>query len=199
MSFFIPPQSQPIVPGFFSQGNPATPAPRNVAAYQSQLDNLTGPTPMLDSVSPADAPWFRRDQEEYALDSVQEVSPLNSRFFSLNNINVIQGLLQKAVFAKSNFIIGRQSDTELLIVMRGLYLQYSRYNPNAIDQEVQRLNEMVVTYCTPRIISAALQYQGYIKDIGSPLQIMAHPVNTSVIGTKRLRPVTDVLVGDPFN
>lgn len=211
MSFYIPPTpaSIPIGPGYFSYGNPANPPPRSLRSLEDDRNNLAGPTSLNRTATntyqyPTSQPDITYDQADIAMDSIQEANPLSAAFFSRKNILGLQAQLQAGVYKESGsqYIIGRQSDTELLVIMRGLYLQFSRYNPTSqatIMAEVQRLNQLVVDFCVPKIISAILQHKAFIRDISTPLQFPAAPINASIKGTTLLRPVTDVLVGDPFN
>lgn len=201
MSFFIPPEQVPLVPGFFSQGNPAPPPPRTLNGLQHERNDLGGSSHFAMNESLTDAPVFTLDQESFALEGIQEASPMSRTFFSRRNMNAIQSALKNAVFAKGGYVIGPQSDTDLLIIMRGIYLQYARYqiDPQQAQAQIAKLNKIVVDHCTPKIISAILQYKGYMNDITKPRYIMPHPINANSAGEKTNRPVTDVLVGDPFN
>jgi len=213
MAFYIPPNTSnapPVGPGFFSFGNPANPPLRTMQSLVNDRNDLIGYIPNVNPTMvntyqyPTTAPRAEYNQADTAMDSIQEANPLSAAFFSLANMENIQQLLQKGVFSNSaaRYVIGRQSDTELLIIMRGLYLQFARYNPSSkqsIQDETQRLNQMVVDFCVPKIISSIMQYKDYLRDISTPLQFPPAPVNASIKGTTLLRPVTDVLVGDPFN
>ena len=69
-----------------------------------------------------------KNYKEEALRGIQTESTLSQVFFSKQNIDLIQNQIRYNVWIKSNkmHIIGRQSDTELEIVMRSIYLQYSK-------------------------------------------------------------------------
>ena len=53
---------------------------------------------------------------------------LNQLFFSKKNMDIIQNGLRYRVWEKSDkkFVIGRQSETELVIIMRAIFLQHSK-------------------------------------------------------------------------
>ncbi len=137
-------------------------------------------------------------------------TPLTFLFFSKQNVNNIQKLIRMLVHKFTNKIIDNQSNTELLIVMRSIFLSYSKH-PKLIDEsmnaqekqkllqlytkEVDRLNQLVLDACVPLIISQLQQYLNYLSDASTPLSIMDKPLSTSVKGTKTYRSQTQVLLG----
>lgn len=137
-------------------------------------------------------------------------TPLTFLFFSDKNIQNVQKLLRFVVHKEIGQSIDNQDTTELMIVMRSIFLEYSRH-PKLIDDtmsyqmknallkqytnEVDRLNQLVVNETVPRIISGLQQYLDYLKDASTqpiPLQL---PKSMSSAGTKTYRSVTSVLIG----
>jgi hypothetical protein len=196
------PKPTNITPGFFSQGNPIAPAARSLASLERDRNNLLGSTGFSDQHL-FTGEILKGNQDATVLEGLQEINGLNHVFFAESNANLIQDTIKREVYTRSNrkYIIDRQDDTELLVIMRGIYLDFARYNPASIDPERLRLNKIVVDYAVPRIISEIQQYKMYLRDASSNLDLMAHPVSTNKAGTKTLRPITDVLspFGDPFN
>lgn len=137
-------------------------------------------------------------------------TPLTFLFFSKQNVDNIQKLIRMLVNKHTGQIIDNQSNTELLIIMRSIFLEYSRH-PQLIDEsmsedvkkklltqytlEVDRLNKLVVDTTVPLIISQLQQYLIYLDDASSPLRVMDKPLSTSVKGTKSYRSSTQVLLG----
>jgi hypothetical protein len=131
-------------------------------------------------------------------------------FFSQENIDNIQKLLRMLVYKEMGKIIDNQSSTDLLIIMRSIFLSYSNH-PELIDEtmteekknillakyqsEVSRLNELVINYTVPQICSQLQQYLQYLEDASSPVKTMEKPVSTNVAGTKTYRSITSVLTG----
>jgi hypothetical protein len=70
--------------------------------------------------------------------------------------------------------------------MRATYLQESNNSVVDVVGQVKRLNELVLMYCVPRIMSEYQQHARYIKDISSLPVPMAYGEATSVAGTKSL-------------
>ena len=127
-----------------------------------------------------------------ALYGIQETSQLNQIFFSKKNMDIIQNMIRYTVYEKSNkkYMIDRQSDVELEIVMRSIYLQHSPNLPNKIKEQIDYLDRLVNDWCTDQILPEVQQYEGYIKEIEyMPLPIDL-PLNLSSKGSRSLRSVT---------
>lgn len=125
------------------------------------------------------------------LEGIVEKTPLSNAFFSSLNIARLQNLIRYRVFKESGLIIGKQSETDLVIIMRATYLQNGRNDPTmSIASQVATLNHIVGNYAVPNITSKAQQYLGYIQDIEQNPVPITHPVNVSNAGTRTLRSVT---------
>jgi hypothetical protein len=131
-------------------------------------------------------------------------------FFSKGNVDNIQKLIRMIVYKHTKESIDYQSNTELLVIMRSIFLEFSRH-PKLIDEsmsniekthllelytnEVDRLNQLVIDTCVPLIVSQLQQYLIYLYDASSPLRVIDKPLSTSVKGTKTYRSQTQVLLG----
>ena len=60
--------------------------------------------------------------------------------------------------------IGRQSDLELLSIMRSVYASEARHLPGDVSGQVARLNKSVLNYAIPQIISEARMHAYYMQD-----------------------------------
>lgn len=127
-----------------------------------------------------------------ALYGIQETSVLNQLFFSKKNMDNVQNMIRYNVYEKSNkkFIIDKQSDIELEIIMRSIYLQHSVNLPNKIKEQIMYLNDLVKNWCTEQIIPEVNQYIGYIKEIEYMPVPIDLPLNLSSKGSRSLRSVT---------
>jgi len=136
-----------------------------------------------------------------ALVGIQEISHFSYLFFSQENIQEIQKLLRYNVYknTKEKFIIDNQSETELVVIMRAVYLEHLKGVPSdfkIIKKELEKLNSIVIKVILPDIISQVKQHKGYIKDasvLAIPLEV---PKNPSIKGENNLRSISDVLIGD---
>ena len=90
---------------------------------------------------------------------------LSNIFFSKDNIDKIQLLIITKVYSDSDkrFNINKQSEQELLIIMRSFYLQYSKNLTIDIKTQINKLNMMVVDWSSNNIISNIEQYLNYKK------------------------------------
>lgn len=114
---------------------------------------------------------------------------LNKLYFCQSNIDLLQDSIIEGVFKVSNGNkISKQSEDELLIIMRSIYLQHSKNQPNNIQQQIHELNKLVLDYCIPNIHSSIKQYKGYINDITKQQTVMDKPQSVSIKGEKTLMP-----------
>ncbi len=130
--------------------------------------------------------------QEEMLYGIQETSQLNQLFFSRKNLDLIQDMIRYRVYVKSNkkYIISKQSNTEIQIVMRSIYLQQSTNLPTNIKEQIIYLNNLVVDWCVEKIIPEVEQYIGYIRDISYYPNPIDLPKNMSQKGSRTLRSVT---------
>jgi hypothetical protein len=105
----------------------------------------------------------------------QERNPLMDFFFSKKNLDHIQSLIIKMVAIQSGNIyqISRQSDGELLTVMRSIYIKtptngYS--DTKNFKRDICTLNKNVLDWVVPRVLVNVQQYLGYVRDQGNNLR-----------------------------
>lgn len=118
-----------------------------------------------------------------------ESTPVSDSFFSDANLQRLQQLIRKGVYDRSQpkgYVIDNQSVDELKIIMRGIYYQYARNIPNDIAGQVRDLNEKVVNWSVPHIMSAVDHYYYYLNDISHLPVPLAQPQHLSRAGTKSL-------------
>jgi hypothetical protein len=109
---------------------------------------------------------------------------LNTAFFSEQNVDRLQLQIQGAVFAMVGGRIDRQSDADLMLIMRSYYLQYGRNDPTKVSEELAELNDRVVSFCSNRIAVEVEAYRYYRKDILDFPAPIEHPLDVSVYGTR---------------
>ena len=127
-----------------------------------------------------------------ALYGIQETSQLSHIFFSRQNLNLIQDMIRYNVYIKSNkkYVIDRQSDVNLEIIMRSIYLQHSPNLPNKITEQLEYLNKLVSDWSVEQIIPEVEQYVGYLSEIEYMPMPIDLPRNLSSKGGRSLRAVT---------
>jgi hypothetical protein len=131
-------------------------------------------------------------EKSFATDALRgnwEVTELAKAFFSDQNARAIQNGIRKAVYEKSGarqYIIDDQSMDELTIIMRTMYLQYAQNIPNDIAGQVLDLNEKVLNWSVPHIMSAVDHYNYYLNDISHMPVPLARSIHLSSAGTKTL-------------
>jgi hypothetical protein len=104
-------------------------------------------------------------------------TPLNESFFAPENVDVIQDRIRTTVRQMVNADIDRQSDVDLMLVMRSYYLQHG-------GDTLEQLNERVVNFCANRIAVEVEAYRYYRADILDFPAPIAHPLQTNVYGTR---------------
>lgn len=117
-----------------------------------------------------------------------ESSDLADVFFGQDNLDALQDGLRWRVYVESGqrHVISRQSDTELKIIMRSIYLQHGENRPTDILQQVQALNMQVLQFCVPRILAEIAQYLQYQRDVSTLPMPMERSENVSNKGSRVL-------------
>jgi len=113
---------------------------------------------------------------------IHEKNDVNSIFFSSHNVNVIQDNIRKEVSRKSagQFKIGKQSEQQLVIIMRSIYLQHGKNLPTDTQKQVNDLNTKVLEYTTPNIITNIKQHIGFVNDVNAPPSLPIVPKSTRI-------------------
>ena len=123
---------------------------------------------------------------------IYEKNLLSDIYFSEKNTKLIQTKIKKNILDKYNYKISDQSKEELLIIMRSIYMDNSTNNyktKNDLKKEIQRLNTLIIDYCTNNIINNIKEYTSYLDKIDNPLNIIQinpldRPCNTNCKGDK---------------
>jgi hypothetical protein len=123
-----------------------------------------------------------------ALRGVIQKTPLSETYFSADNVNLLQDSIRYLVYQQScnKHVIDRQSDEQLMIVMRSIYLQNANHQPFNIKEQVQTLNRMVLEFCVPKILGEIEAYLGYRSEISTNPDPIARSTNVNIKGTKTL-------------
>jgi hypothetical protein len=113
-------------------------------------------------------------------------TPLNQAYFSPANVRILQNKLRRDVYdrSKQEFLIDDQSVDELMIVMRAMYLQYGRNQPDHIPQQITELNQLVADWCVPKILAECSMHKTYLNDIQNLPVPLARPILLTKTGSK---------------
>ena len=108
-------------------------------------------------------------QYKGALIGTHECSNLSQAYFSKENMQIIQNAIRAQVYLKSNkeFIIAQQDIANLQIIMRAIYLQNALNLKCNISEQIQNINNLVVDYCVPKLLSEAKAYIKYKHDVST--------------------------------
>lgn len=113
---------------------------------------------------------------------------LSNLFFSVKNIDALQQGIRYGVYVKSKgkYTIDRQSDQELKIIMRSIYLQYSRNTSQDCLGQVRELNGKVLDWSVTEVISNLNQFDVYRQDASTMPVPMSHAPLMTQKGSKTL-------------
>lgn len=117
---------------------------------------------------------------------IHKETTLNKIFFSKENMDHLQKEIQNQVRVMSGgkYIIDRQNDDDLKIIMRSYYLTFAKNDPNFVDRELEELNGRVIGYCSAKVYSEVDFHMFYRKDLEDFAPPIANPMNPHVYGTR---------------
>lgn len=117
-------------------------------------------------------------------------SKLSGLYFSQVNVDFLQDQMVERIYKKSKgqHVIGKQSEDELLIIMRSIYLQYGKNGDSNLQQQINDLNERVLDYSIGNIMMNIEQHYAYLKDLTKEQEIMDKPQYVHIKGEKSLMP-----------
>ena len=133
----------------------------------------------------------QKEDHRFFVDATRGIhtqNPLNMLFFSAENIEALQQGLRYLVFKHScqKHIIDRQSDEDLKIIMRSVYLEHGQHQPFGITEQVRNLNAKVLDYCLPRVLNEIDAYVKFRQEISQLPVPMERSTNANSKGTKVL-------------
>jgi len=121
---------------------------------------------------------IKQCNEERCLDA-NNAELVKEAFFLRENIEIIQNSIIRNVAKKSKYIISRQKDEDIILLMNGIYHDYARHLPYNLREQILELNERVVNYVTPWIINEVEAYTNYLVDADTPLSPPKLPINVA--------------------
>ena len=129
------------------------------------------------------------DFVKFALKGVHDCGMIGQLYFSKENLQEIHNRIRYEVWQKSagKYIIDEQDNMELAVLMRSIYLQHAINKNCNHKQQIQNLNDLVISATLPGLISRIKQYVIYLNDTQKPYKIMERPKNVNITGTKSLK------------
>jgi len=107
-------------------------------------------------------------------------------FFSRKNIDNLHSKIKVGIKKTLNYDINNQSEEEIQIIMRSIYLQFSKNTDCDIQKQVFDLNKEVLNYCISNIYTNIKLYLGYIRNISEVSDfVMPLPEETNIAGNKK--------------
>ena len=116
-------------------------------------------------------------------------SPLSQLFFSTDNVNRLQQKIKYEVYKRSEgkFLLEtNQNESDLLIVMRAVFISDAINSPYRIVHQVKQLNHLTIERIVSDMISHIVQEDLYLNQLDKPVIPIALPVCVSVSGRKSL-------------
>lgn len=136
------------------------------------------------------------------LRGIQEPGVFSMLYFSCENIAEIQKLIKYNVYKQGKFRIDNQSEQELLIIMRAIYLQFAKIpqKQEHYTQEIARLNQLVTERAIRTILSEITQQKKYQFDIQTRpyLESYGYDDTQEIVG-KNIRDVSDIIFSKTTN
>jgi hypothetical protein len=113
-------------------------------------------------------------------------TPLSTVFFTIENVTVLQNTLYHIVKQQTGYSIDRQSDVELIQVMRSVYEAFADnvYDPS--EDEIQRLDAIVLDIVSSQVVEGTKQFMQYIHDASTMHDPLSRGVNASIKGENQL-------------
>ena len=156
------------------------------ASYGSNPQALfpaTGPTITSPPYSTQAFPLYMKPKSELYDDVAlavirsvgQPATPLNTAFFSKDNVTSLQMALIDRIRQALGLVLGRQSDWEMMLMMRQVYLDSADNWPTDVAGEVNRLNAMVLQLAAQAVSTNLTQYMAYSTDVNMPIAALTPP------------------------
>lgn len=110
---------------------------------------------------------------------------LHLQFFAVGNMHRIETELTQRVKEETGYVIDRQSEQAIEIIMRYIFDENANYLPDDVPGQVVVLNEKVLEQLVPMVVTNLKRYLEYLRDVTTLPMPLNRAVNTSVIGTQQ--------------
>jgi hypothetical protein len=189
-----------MLPGTFEISVPNT---QNIRILDTPIDpNWSQPNQQYKEYNLYSQSNSNKNYAYSMLKGIQQVSIFSLLYFSNENIQEIQKLIKYNVYTIGNHRIDNQNVDELLVIMRAVYLEYSKIPANKKDytQELAKLNEIVTERSIRIILSAISQQKKYLYDINNyNVMDSQYGINNDNVRNKDIRDISSVIFGNTSN
>jgi hypothetical protein len=95
-----------------------------------------------------------------------EDNVLSQVFFCKENIQIIQNAIRANVYKLSGdkYVVSQPNIDNLQIIMRSYFMSFVEFYDTNITKQVEKLNQMVIDYCSKELYSAGTFYLKYLGD-----------------------------------
>lgn len=127
------------------------------------------------------------------LKGLYQPTPIGELFFSQENINRIQKMIKYELFVRTNGkykLEIEQNESDLLVVMRDIYITCSKNMPYKVIHQVKELNHRTIEKILPDMITMVKQDDEYIKQLDKPINPIPLPICVNSKGRTSLPSVT---------
>jgi hypothetical protein len=111
-------------------------------------------------------------------------TPLNMKFFSPENVYLLQRRIRVEFKNKHDIAIDYQNPNDLMIIMRSVYSRNSVNGYCNIKEQVEYMNKKVISFALDQIKTGVFQFYDYVRTLDKPVVPLMLPATTSVVGTK---------------
>ncbi len=122
-------------------------------------------------------------------DCEEDVDMLSHLYFSDKNLKRIQEEIKRQVGIKTRGkykLEEDQDELDLLVAMKHVYTQTTRFNNECVTKQVGELNKILISYIIPDIVSNIIQEYKYLDEISKPIEPIMRPVNVNNAGRRTL-------------
>lgn len=113
-----------------------------------------------------------------------EPTPLSNSFFSDFNRESLHMAIIEEARKRTGYTIDRQNDGDLQAYMKSVYVNMMRDPYQNVRQQLDSMNQAVVTQAMRDVVPGVLQYLIYLKDASSLPAPLLNAQSTSTKGMK---------------
>jgi hypothetical protein len=130
----------------------------------------------------------------YSVTKDLEKTPVSRIFFSQKNLDYLQDMMRKIIFKESGHTIGRQSDEELLIIMRSYYFSDAKNLPYDIHRQVAELNRLTLKYAVyEEVLPKVKGYASFLNENFRTNVVMPRERTVTMKGARINRGFADLI------